>query len=527
MLFPFIVPNCGAGQLKQAARSLLQGQSGEKFSPSQRLHLGLSLLLNAFFDSPFDGQLAASILHLDQELKSLSAPVRAVLAGLVGQWQEPPEDRYLKRLLEKNAVDRLMAYARTQLTKEPENAFWLYVLWEYRRDCTDWKGLAEALETARCADVLRERARAEIALAESDPLAAVKLLTCAVEVFGACGLWHLGHAWCRTGNKDRALGAWREGVQAQPWHCGLILRLFDALTGRDEDVVWQKKPATILLYSYRKPNLLDATLRSLYESRLDHAQLIVLDNGSGDATELVVSAWEDKFGAQRFESVRLPVNIGAPAARNWLIEELRGRCNGDVAFVDDDVSLPRDWLGRLRAAQRHYPEAGVWGCKVVDHDAPHRIQSVDYTFHGNGMASLQIPSDHLYGIDDGSYDHMRPCTSVTGCVHMFRASELLDNGGFDIRYSPSQYDDVDRDLRLALRGGHAVYTGHMAVRHMRSSGRLAQMGRAAQGNASGNMLKLLSRFDAEKMKSINARIHTLVEQDMQVKAEWLRGQGIL
>jgi hypothetical protein len=50
-----------------------------------------------------------------------------------------------------------------------------------------------------------------------------------------------------------------------------------------------------------------------------------------------------------------------------------------LVFLDDDVSLPHDWLGRLGAAAALAPRAQVWGCRVVDEANPLVAQSVDYT----------------------------------------------------------------------------------------------------------------------------------------------------
>ncbi|MFW5490186.1 MAG: glycosyltransferase family 2 protein [Desulfovibrio sp.] len=509
----------------KSAQVVLGGEAASDRPPLQCLQLGMELLLAAHLEAPFDGRLAQVILGLDQRLSMVPAPLREGLMFLSAIWkarENQGEDKYLRRLEEKGQVDRILEYALSRREKAPEDVFWLDVLWRHRRGCDEWRRWEDAFTaTSTCPGFLLERARAEAVCARGEHKDEAAIFQSLAAVYGEYVDVRLGCALQRAGERDEAVRAWSRGLEAFPWNGFMALRLFDVLTGRADEVVRTDAPCAVLLYSYRKPELLDATLRSLHESDLGNARLLVLDNGSGDTTPDIVDGWVERFGADRMRKMVMPVNIGAPAARNWLIQEVAGMNCDDVVFMDDDVSLSPDWLGRLRAAQTNYPDASVWGCKVVDHDAPYRMQSVDYTFDANGMENLQVYADHLFTIDDGTYDYMRPCTSVTGCVHLFRAQELQANGGFDIRYSPSQYDDVDRDLRLVLRGGHAVYTGHMAVRHKRSSGSQAQLGRAARGSAEGNLIKLNSRFDAKEVQKINSAIHALREGDVQSKFEWL------
>ncbi len=52
---------------------------------------------------------------------------------------------------------------------------------------------------------------------------------------------------------------------------------------------------------------------------------------------------------------------------------------------------------------------------------------------------------------------------------MISMEAISKAGGFDLRYTPSQFDDLDRDLRSALHSMPAVYTGSLAIRHVQHS----------------------------------------------------------
>ncbi|HWR02434.1 MAG TPA: glycosyltransferase family 2 protein, partial [Humidesulfovibrio sp.] len=221
-----------------------------------------------------------------------------------------------------------------------------------------------------------------------------------------------------------------------------------------------------------------------------------------------------------FSTVRLPVNIGAPAARNWLLSLPEVRSREYLVFLDDDVSLPADWLGRLGAAAALYPEASVWGCRVVDEANPLVLQSVDYVPLAPRPQRapdqlLALPTLHLGQPDFGQFCYLRPCVSVTGCCHMLRGAQVDATGGFDIRFSPSQYDDLERDLRVFAGGGQVVYQGHLAVRHKRRSGAAAERSQAEIGSAMGNMRKLEAKHGEARLAAISEQGEALLERDME------------
>ncbi len=202
----------------------------------------------------------------------------------------------------------------------------------------------------------------------------------------------------------------------------------------------------------------------------------MLDNGSIDGTAAVIDKWEaesktrDDLPLTRFD---LHVNIGAPAARNWLLFHPQIAEADFAAFLDDDALPPQDWLLKLGAAIKNYPDAGAWGCKVVDAPNPRKLQSVDLHIkneRGADGPQLRTTDIQLQTMDYGQFDYMRPCGSVTGCCHIIRMDDLGKTGGFDIRFSPSQFDDLDRDLRLCLQNKVPVYQGHLRVRHLKRTG---------------------------------------------------------
>lgn len=271
------------------------------------------------------------------------------------------------------------------------------------------------------------------------------------------------------------------------------------------------KDVCLLLYSWNKRDLLRATLEGLAASELLGAQVIVLDNGSEDGTGTMLDEARAWFPEGRMESVRLPVNVGAPGARNWLLALPQVREARYAAFLDDDVVLPRDWLPRLLGSALAAPWAGVVGCRIVSAAAPSCLQSADYNLLPGRYGQESFPgfpeNIHLLdnaagGLDLGLFSYSRRTLSVSGCCHLLRGDTLKTVGGFDLRLSPTQFDDLERDIRANLAGVPVLYAGDLAVAHVQHSSLAKASTAAAVGQVLGNKVKLECLYSREQIQGL-------------------------
>lgn len=264
-------------------------------------------------------------------------------------------------------------------------------------------------------------------------------------------------------------------------------------SARRPELVGQKKVA-IYLYSYNKAEMLGTTLKSLAASAIGQATITVLLNGCTDDSLAVVQAAKLLFPGNTFTIIPLPVNIGAPGARNWLVNLPSTWENDYVAFLDDDVDVPVDWLEWYLTVAEADPKTAVVGCKVVFPGQPAKLQ---YLYRYVSIArddllrlSLSVIA-HQY--DNGFYDFMRETRSVMGCLHLLRTQALRQVPNFDIRFAPSQIDDVDHDLCLCLEGYKVMYCGLVTCVHHQCSGlglRTEARDPAMTGNCLGNEVKM-------------------------------------
>lgn len=304
--------------------------------------------------------------------------------------------------------------------------------------------------------------------------------------------------------RDALAGLWK----AIPWHVNLTLKLHDLFNGPTLAEESTAGSVAVLLYSWNKADLLADTLDSLHRSALGAAKIFALDNGSTDNTPEVLRAARDRFGADRFHVETLPVNVGAPAARNWLLSLNEVRSRRWAAFLDDDVILPEEWLLHLLGVAATRPETGAVGCRITAARPPFGLQSADYNLFGNTPPPTEpgkLPNrvlvfDNTGGAPDiGMFSYTRPCLSVSGCCHLINMRAIEKAGGFDLRYTPSQFDDLDRDLRSALAGMPALYAGTLAVQHVQHSSLAKAQSVRQIGHVMGNKFKLDTKYSDEDL----------------------------
>ena len=546
-----------AGLPQGLARRLLVGGYGPGLAQARDAALAAgprhaaladSLACGVFEGAPFWPEAAALVLSRDAARPFLPPPLAASARAVAAAATAPAPDPYFDRLAARRDIAKMLSYLLSRHEKAPQDPLPLYRLSEFAprvlgpggaggelfaRTRDVFAGLAGAFAplgalTAAAFDLLTGRATA----ARDACLALLPL-------FPACAARQLlAEALLRLRDRDGAVAALAAVVAARPWDALALGRLHDLATGADAAHAPLPGALAVLLYSYNNARLLDATLAALAETEGAFAPagggplFFALDNGSGDDTAAVLAGWRERL-AGRLHVVRLPVNIGAPAARNWLASLPEVRAREFAAYLDDDALAPPDWLGRLGAAVAAHPGAGVWGCRIVGRDAPAFAQCADsHLFptprEGDGFGrAFDLASPWLVTPDFGQYALMRPCATVTGCCHLFRADVLAETGNFDIRFSPTQYDDLDHDLRLLLAGKVPVCQGHLAVVHAKATGGAALPGGANYALGFANQFKLHHKYDDAAIDRAASAAFAALADDAAAKRRRLMEMGLL
>lgn len=478
---------------------------------------GAGLALWSWQRAPLDPQRAELLRQVLPD-----APAGRFAAALAARTAGGPVQAELGALLASGEVGLILRVLLPRLRAAATGLSWLAPAWDGLLRLGGAELPLAALDA--CAwpeDLLLLRARLD---AEAKFLyAAPELALEAVDALAAADSAGLFAAWTAYLRAELCLRlgeleAGREGLAvlfaALPWHTHLGLKLHDLLTPPPVAAPAATARATILIYSWNKAALTRQTLESLARTDYGDARIVALNNGStdgngeGEGTGEVMEACAGLFPAGALRVIHLPVNVGAPAARNWLISQPEVQASEFAVFLDDDVLLPQRWLARLLGAAQANPQADAAGCRIVSATPPSCLQSADYQlFAPSGQARTirELPEhvnlfDNCAGaLDVGLFTYARPAVHVSGCCHALRVQALREQGGFDIRFSPTQFDDLDRDLRSAQAGRPAVYAGDVAIAHVQHSSLAKAKGPAAMGQIFGNKIKLEGKHPREAM----------------------------
>ncbi|MFW5498999.1 MULTISPECIES: glycosyltransferase [unclassified Maridesulfovibrio] len=525
--YRLLVSGHGKPHLMETANRVINSAESSR-EKSTLIDLGVDMLLAAWEASPLDGQLASNLLAINKQLDFLPAPLVENMSLIASNSAIPENLGYLQRLIAKDDKDKLLDYLSKQTEREPENLFWL----SHLLDLAFFLGRHEVASAALARDwptamnMVLNKYAGDIAFCSGDYEQAEAIysdISDGALILGE-NLLRLAESVDRMGRRDEAMILWRDRMTARPWQVNTWFKVYDRLLGGGGSKLLDGQVA-VCLYTFNKADDFDETLKSLAQSPLDNVHIFALDNGSSDHTSEVLSRWKAQLG-DRFRRIDLPVNVGAPAARNWLKNMNELKLYDYVAYLDDDAFIPADWQAHFSAAVESYPEAGVWGCKVVNEDQQEVIQHADLHLRETpaGFEDVVRSFEFAYldpynqDLDYGQFDYCRPCVSVTGCFHLFRQDILSQSGDFDLRYSPTQYDDLDHDMMLAKAGKTAVYQGKLKVQHKRKSGSAVSINRAARGSGAGNVLKLESKYEARDVAAIIERDIERLENDFTEKA---------
>lgn len=326
------------------------------------------------------------------------------------------------------------------------------------------------------------------------------------------------HMALAENNTGAALMHWKASLTLEPAQPHLIERIAQLDLASRPLPNPEDSQVHILFYTFNKLETTLATLRSLLASDIGNARVTLLNNGSTafSAREFSAGVAQTSQGRE-VEVIHLPVNIGAPAARNWLYRLPHVQEADYIAFLDDDVLLPRDWLRLYLQDLADYPDTCAVGPKGLNPSPFKTIQYIYRYFQDVGEQKIRFTNNAPMVFDLGQFDGRRPCLSVMGCCHMFDRKRMARLGvpDFDVRFTPSQVDDLERDIQIWKHGGRVLYDGRVEVVHMQDAGRAAPKTEASWGHVWGNHMKMEFKLTGRELKDINEDVMAVEKQHWQ------------
>ncbi|XPV75352.1 MAG: glycosyltransferase family 2 protein [Desulfovibrio sp.] len=488
--------------------------------------VGFDLASWTWQKNPLHAEATELLGHIIPKDHSLAPILQSLLAiHKSGSEKLQEEVNQLLSIVQSGETAQIVKQLIPRLANPSEGLFRFVCIYETLLKCSNKDISLAALETVTFPEVLhplKDMLKAQWSFLHDSQEQTLQQLDCCSEELFPTWLSYLktetllrstshvpGESECQRGKEQ--LSAL---IRRMPWHPTLPLKL--AALSDTSIYNGDFSEVCILLYSWNKADLVDATLTSIAESDTGKAKIYFLDNGSTDHMQDVIKKHQKYFG-KKLHPVRLPINIGAPAARNWLLSLPEVTKYEYAAFLDDDVILPAYWLKHLMATATNYsantdqnPPA-VTGCRIISATTPDNLQSADYNMYepqdAPGMITNQPENIRVFdncagSIDYGLFNYCRRAVSVSGCCHLLHIPQIAKTGLFDIRFSPTQFDDLERDIRANDHGQTVVYNGTLAIRHIQHSSLVRAKSNAAMGHIFGNKLKLEAKYTKAQLQKI-------------------------
>ena len=177
-------------------------------------------------------------------------------------------------------------------------------------------------------------------------------------------------------------------------------------------------------------------------------EIIVVDDGSRDATPAVITAWAACHPDAQVRLLRQQ-NAGPAAARNHGAREARSPL---VLFTDGDCAPTRTWVEAMAAP---FVDDGVVGAKGT------------YVTEQSALIPRFVQAEY-----EDRYDRMRgqpQIDFIDTYSAAYRRDIFLENGGFDPIFTTASVEDQEFSFRLAQKGYRLVFAPDATVSHLHDS----------------------------------------------------------
>jgi glycosyltransferase involved in cell wall biosynthesis len=273
---------------------------------------------------------------------------------------------------------------------------------------------------------------------------------------------------------------------------------------------------SVIICTYNRVESLRRTLESLEQQNTDgfEHEWIVVDNNSTDQTPQFLAEYAKSQPRLR---VLHETRQGKSHALNRGITAVRGDI---VAFTDDDIRLPPDWLQRIVELYDARGAAGVGGRVVLDDDQAlpvwlHRQLVVYLGLHDEGEGIMEV----------------HPPGTLIGANMSVRKDVLDAVGGFDTalgpqgrNYASPNNEDVEFCHRVARLGvGPLIYSSDVVAYHEMMPEKLTRA--YFRQRAWGEGIGIIFRNAAYSKGSLPADTLRLVYRSLRLAAGWLKNIG--
>lgn len=219
-----------------------------------------------------------------------------------------------------------------------------------------------------------------------------------------------------------------------------------------------RKDISVLIATYRRPDILSLTLDSFRSLRVDglHWEILVIDNAGDEDTRKIIHGYQNILPVKYFVEPKRGKN-------NALNHALPLACGKILVFTDDDIIADPNWLMEIWEGTQRWPEHVIFGGKILPKFPvqPHNIPTDSSHWMIRGAYAIAD-----WNLEEGVY----PADKVWG-ANMAVRSEIFHNGViFNSGVGPNGPDyvpgsEVELVARLVNAGYHPIYLPKSFVYH--------------------------------------------------------------
>ncbi|HWT04437.1 MAG TPA: glycosyltransferase [Xanthomonadales bacterium] len=216
--------------------------------------------------------------------------------------------------------------------------------------------------------------------------------------------------------------------------------------------------ASVIVLVYSSAAYVEAALRSVLETtdpRFPYEVIVVLN---GARRDVAAKARRSALGARVIES---EANLGFGGGCNLGAANARAPY---LVFLNDDVTVRTGWLEELVATADARPDAGAVGSRILNADGT--VQEAGSVIFADGST---MPVGRGLPAATPRYRALRKVDYCSACSLLVRRGAFEAVGGFDLRYFPAYYEDVDLALKLREAGWSIVYQPASELVHVEST----------------------------------------------------------
>jgi hypothetical protein len=242
---------------------------------------------------------------------------------------------------------------------------------------------------------------------------------------------------------------------------------------------------SVVIICWNDLRVIRECLRSIFAgTQSADVEVIVSDNGSTDGSV--------QFIHENYPQVRVVengANLGFAKGNNAGIRAAQGEF---VLILNPDTIIPEGSLEKFIAFANQHPEAGAFGCRVLNLDGTYQVSARLFpTVKRYWVSALYLQGlarfSSLFTFEEyegWKGDRERQIDWQSGCCVMFRGPLLKSLGGFDEQFF-YHFEEVDLCHRVWDAGFPILFTPEATITHL--------------GGQSVNRFPV--RFEIEKLRS--------------------------